>query len=436
MTCKCNWVVDSLYANCSHRGLLSYPSFNNVPVEHLDLSGNRFDEFPREYADMDSLLYLDLSHNKIAGLEATALIGYTSLRTLLLSNNSITNWKSLNPSESFKQASSLTRLSLRGNRLSSFGNADPGEQLSSQSLSELDLSSSHITVVGGDLLINQLPSLERLSLANNPLVQLTTLPSHSLRELDLRNCSLTELHPDFFDAVVSLESLNLSRNSGLQFGERVTELRILDVSYCNLEGIDLSGLPALTELRLRGNLLRRVDASTFANNTLLELLDLSENVLSVIGNEAFNTLKRLKQLNLAYNDIAYLDRNLIRGNDVLMELNLSRNILQKFTKIVSNSVRQINMSWCEINSIDSTALSGLSVIQRLDLSNNFISDIPNLMRSESLQYLNLANCRWGSRVRTLSPLRLIPSSSSLTPPDSAPYETAAFVAFPNWPICI
>lgn len=392
--CRCNWVVDSLYANCSHRGLLSYPSFNNVPVEHLDLSGNRFDEFPREYADMDSLLYLDLSDNFIASLDERALLGYTSLRTLLLANNSITSWASLNPNEAFKHARSLTRLSLRGNRLNSFGNAgNLGEQLSSQSLSELDLSASHITVVGGDLLINHLPSLERLSLANNQLVQLSTLPSHSLRELDLSNCSLVDLHPDFFDALLSLESLNLSRNSGLQFGERVTELRILDVSYCNLEGIDLSGLPALTSVRLRGNLLRRVDATTFANNTLLETLDLSENVLSVIGNEAFNSLKRLKHLNLAYNDIAYLDRNLIRGNDVLMELDLSRNILQKFTKVVSNSVRLINMSWCEINSIDSTALSGLSVIQRLDLSNNLIHDIPNLMRSESLQYLNLANCR-------------------------------------------
>lgn len=393
-SCRCNWVVDSLYANCSHGGLLTYPSFNNVPVEHLDLSGNRFEEFPREYADMDSLLYLDLSDNNIASLDELSLIGYTSLRTLLLANNSIASWASLNPNEAFKHARSLTRLSLSGNRLSSFGNAgNLGEQLSSQSLSELDLSSSHISVVGGDLLINHLPSLERLSLANNHLVQLSTLPSHSLRELDLSNCSLIDLHPDFFDALLSLESLNLSRNSGLQFGERVTELRILDVSYCNLEGIDLSGLPALTSVRLRGNLLRRVDATTFANNTLLEALDLSENVLSVIGNEAFNTLKRLKQLNLAYNDIAYLDRNLIRGNDVLMELNLSRNILQKFTKIVSNSVRLINMSWCEINSIDSTALSGLSVIQRLDLSNNLISDIPKLMRSESLQYLNLANCR-------------------------------------------
>ncbi|KAH8407488.1 hypothetical protein KR222_002228 [Zaprionus bogoriensis] len=397
--CSCYWVVDSLYANCSQRGLSTYPDFQDVPVEHLDLSGNRFEQFPLQYADMDSLLYLDLSGNRIEGLDAKSLIGFDSLRTLLLAHNAISSWSQLSPSEAFRQAPSLKRLSLRGNRLGSFGSAELDEQLSSKSLSELDLSSCAITTVGGDLLINQLPSLERLSLANNALTQLASLPSESLRELDLSNCSLRYLDVDFFDSLANLESLNVSRNSQLQFGGRADELiaaaalRSLDCSYCNLDEIDLSGLPMLSEVRLRGNMLRAVDARTFANNTLLELVDLSENVLRLIGNEAFAALKRLKQLNLAYNEIAYLDRNLVRGNDVLLELNLSRNILQKLTKIVSNSLRVINLSWCEITTVEGTALSGLSAIQRLDLSNNLISDIPSLMSSQTLQYLNLANCR-------------------------------------------
>lgn len=126
---------------------------------------------------------------------------------------------------------------------------------------------------------------------------------------------------------------------------------------------------------------------------MLEVVDLSQNVLRHIGQDAFAKLKRLKELNLAFNEIARLDRNFIRNNDVLVELNLSRNVLQKLTKIVSNSVRTINMSWCEITSIESTALSSLSVIQKLDLSNNLITDMPTFMRSETLQQLNLANCR-------------------------------------------
>ncbi|KAL7736170.1 hypothetical protein ACLKA6_003716 [Drosophila palustris] len=393
------WAVDSLYANCSGRGLSVFPSFDsNVPVEHLDLSGNRFSAFPRQYADMDSLLFLDLSGNRIDKLDRDALIGFTSLRTLLLANNSIASWTDIQANEAFKYAPNLKRLSLSGNRLGSFGGSDLSQQLSSPSLSELDISGAQISFVGSSVLANQLPSLERVSLANNHLGQLMHFPYGSVRELDLSNCSLLRLSSSFFEAVPNLEALNLSRNTALQLVDDpdpavAPELRNLDVSYCNLDEIDLSGFPLLTEVRLRGNLLRSVDARTFANNSILELIDLSGNVLRQIGNEAFSPLKRLKHLNLAYNEIAYLDRNLIRGNDVLMELNLSRNIIQKLTKLVSNSVRHINISWCEISTVDSSALSGLSVIQQLDLSNNLISDIPNQMQSETLQYLNLANCR-------------------------------------------
>ncbi|EDW35958.1 GL17533 [Drosophila persimilis] len=397
--CRCTWIVDSLYADCSRRDLQTYPDFDNVPVEHLDLSGNQFNEFPTQYADIDSLIYMDLSNNQISALDGKAFIGFTSLRTLLLANNSIARWIDLSPSESFKYTPSLKRLSLSGNHLGSFGSEEMYQQLHSQSLTELEISSCGISSVGGDLLVNQLPNLERLTLSNNKLVQLAALPSRSLRMLDLSNCSIQRLSSPFLDSLPNLETLNLSRNTQLQFGVLdedlilAYELRRLDVSYCNLDQIDLSGLPVLTEVRLRGNLLRVVDNETFANNTMLEVLDLSQNVLRLIGQDAFSNLRRLKELNLAFNEIARLDRNFIRNNDVLVELNLSRNVLQKLTRIVSNSLRTINMSWCEITSIESSSLSSLSAIQKLDLSNNLISDIPSNMRSETLQQLSLANCR-------------------------------------------
>lgn len=398
--CRCTWIVDSLYADCSRRGLQTYPNFEGIPVEHLDLSGNLFSEFPTQYADIDSLIYLDLSNNHIATVGARSLIGFGSLITLKLANNSIMSWEDLSPNEAFKYTPKLKRLNLQGNQLGNFGSGESFELLMSLSLTELDISSCGITKLGGDQLINQLPNLEQLSLGNNKLETLANLPSHSLRFLDLSNCSIQYLTVIFLDSVGSLEVLNLSRNTQLNLGDPITEgpifatsLRKLDLSYCNLDSIELSGLPQLTEVRLRGNLLRELNSGTFGNNSLLEVLDLSENVLRLIGQDAFSNLKRLKELNLAFNEIARLDRNFIRNNDVLVELNLSRNVLRKLTKIVSNSVRTINMSWCEITSIESSALSSLSAILRLDLSNNLISDIPSFMRSETLKELNLGNCR-------------------------------------------
>lgn len=397
--CRCIWIVDSLYADCSRRGLQTYPNFEGIPVEHLDLSGNLFAEFPTQYTDIDSLIYLDLSNNHISTVGGRSLIGFDSLITLKLANNSIMSWEDLSPNEAFKSTPKLKRLHLQGNQLGNFGSGESFELLKSLSLTELDISSCGISKLGGDQLINQLPNLEQLSLANNKLETLASLPSHSLRFLDLSNCSIKSLTEVFLDSVGSLEVLNLSRNTELNFGDSdegpifATSLRKLDLSYCNLDSIELSGLPQLTEVRLRGNLLRELNSGTFGNNSMLEVLDLSENVLRLIGQDAFSNLKRLKELNLAFNEIARLDRNFIRNNDVLVELNLSRNVLRKLTKIVSNSVRTINMSWCEITSIESSALSSLSAILRLDLSNNLISDVPSFMRSETLQELNLGNCR-------------------------------------------
>ncbi|KAH8321608.1 hypothetical protein KR074_010117 [Drosophila pseudoananassae] len=397
--CRCIWIVDSLYADCSRRALQTFPDFEGIPVEHLDLSGNQFAEFPTQYADIDSLIYLDLSNNHISTVGPRSLIGFGSLITLKLANNSIMSWEDLSPNEAFKSTPKLKRLSLQGNQLGNFGTGESFELLKSLSLTELDISSCGISKLGGDQLINQLPNLEQLSLANNKLEALASLPSHSLRFLDLSNCSIKSLTEIFLDSVGSLEVLNLSRNTELKFGDSdegpvfATSLRRLDVSFCNLDSIQLSGLPQLSEVRLRGNLLRELNSGTFANNSMLEVLDLSENVLRLIGQDAFTNLKRLKELNLAFNEIARLDRNFIRNNDALVELNLSRNVLRKLTKIVSNSVRTINMSWCEITSIESSALSSLSAILRLDLSNNLISDIPSFMRSETLQELNLGNCR-------------------------------------------
>ncbi|XP_037821092.1 toll-like receptor 4 [Lucilia sericata] len=397
VNCKCSWILDSLEVNCAYGGLIEYPDFGSMPIEHVDLSGNYFIEFPTQLSNYNSLIYLDLSNNQIEYLDADALMGFNALRTLILANNTINRWLHLNPNTAFLNAVSLQRLVLNGNSLESFNMDDHQQVIISESLTHLELENCGITKVGGDILMQNMPNLERLNLNKNSLVALNTLPSKSLRVLELSGCNLQRIPRSLLAGLPALEFLQLSWNTALQVGpsDRLdsSTLSELDLSYCSLDDIDLSALPNLQQLHLRGNMLRTLTGQTFENNSLLESIDLSRNSLRSLEAESFYKLKKLASLDLAYNEIARLDRNVFRSNDNLVSLNLSHNVIDKFTKLISNSLRDINLSWCEIILIDGTAFSSLSSLQKLDLSNNLIRDLPAGMRSDTLQRLDLSYCR-------------------------------------------
>ncbi|XP_037951419.1 uncharacterized protein LOC119682125 [Teleopsis dalmanni] len=410
--CRCSWVLDSLEVNCAHQQLSEYPNFSDLPIQHLDLSHNLFVEFPTYLADIESLISLDLSNNNISYLYTDALVGFSSLRTLILANNSINSWEDINPNEVFLNAISLKRLSLSGNLLYTFTADDELYTLASESINVLELEKCGITDVNGDILVNSLPNLERLGLSHNSINSIPTLPSRSLRKLELNNCNVQQISSNLLRGLPNLEKLHLSGNTAIQLDDITSDsITEIDISYCNLDIVNLNGLPSLKIVKLRGNLLKSINAKSFANSTQLEMIDLSKNNLRLIENDTFSKLKHLTALDLSYNEIARLDRNLFRSNDILTTLNLSRNVIERLTKLISNSLRDINLSWCEIHAIETTALSGLTTIQRLDLSNNLLRDFPGGMRSETLQRLNLSNCRL-SAIRN-STFRDFPELASL-----------------------
>ena len=342
-----------------------------------------------------------MSANQISSILPNALDTFRSLKVLTLNLNNITAWKDIAPNELLVNTV-ITSLHLSGNPLTSFSSTDMSLILISPTLRQLDLSNCRITKVNGGEVLQGLTKLESLILSGNPMRYVSNMASDTLQRLDLSNCRLTGLPGDFLVHLPALSSLNLARNHRLSLFRAPTEyvtsetLRTIDLSYCNMESVELAGFPALTSADLHGNLIKELTRDSFANNEQLQTLQLSSNTISQMHPETFTHLRQLKELDLSYNVITKVDREMFQANDKLTTINLSRNYVGRFSRIVSPSLIKLNMSSCEIVSIDTDALVGLPSLVELDLSQNLIAHFPDGLASDNLQLLDLRLCRLSS----------------------------------------
>uniref|UniRef100_A0A182WBM5 LRRCT domain-containing protein n=1 Tax=Anopheles minimus TaxID=112268 RepID=A0A182WBM5_9DIPT len=399
--CSCDCEESMVCVDCSRLGLTELPEFADMNIEILDLSDNLFTTIPPQLGLFPRLHYLDMSSNVITRLPEDALAGMSALSVLNLSENNISNWADIHPNRLLLPAGNLKELRLAKNRFTSFSSNDINLVLTSLSLRYLDLSECDISKISGNEVIQGLRSLEHLKLSGNPIESVSDMQSGSLKRLELNSCKLSTLQPTIFTGLTALKEVNLARNHRLSLvpsNETVQSgtLRKINLSHCNMDKLDLHGFPNLITAIVRGNMVRQLDRSSFADTALLEHLDLSYNSISSIHPEAFRALAHLKTLDLSYNMISRIDGRLFKTNDLLTHINLSRNYISRLSRIKADSLVHLNVSWCEILTIDWDALASLGELIELDLSNNLISDIPDTLSSDTLQILDLSMCRLSS----------------------------------------
>lgn len=362
----------------------------------LDLSNNQFTLIPTQLEALEFLQYLDMSENKISRLKANSLQGLVALRLLNLSKNNISSWSAINPRNLLEPAVSLTELSLAENPLTSFSTNDDSLLIISNSLRLLDLSHCKITKVTGQQVLQGMKELKHLNLAGNHIRSVSDLISDSLMTLDLSHNRLTNLLPNMLANLPALTHIDLSRNHRISLqnkqGEYVesTALKRIDLSFCNMDNIELEGFPALMTAILKGNMIRELTRDSFINTKMLENLDLSQNAVNTVDTNTFKKLKHLKTLNLSFNMISKIERETFKENELLMKLDLSRNTITRMNRITVPNLTHLNMTWCQIQTIDPDAISGLPELVDLDLSNNLINEIPDTLASENLQTLDLS----------------------------------------------
>lgn len=217
--------------------------------------------------------------------------------------------------------------------------------------------------------------------------QLFTASGIPLRVLDLSHNRIRRLADRMLEGVqVSLEELHLGFNLlGDQLSpvfasnelRRLRELKLLDLSYNLIQGIDsgvFKGLEKLEVLHINGNSFEDVPSSSLVDLPGLTWLSLDENRIAHLPKNGFPQLSSLQTLNLTNNKIANVEDGAFANLPSIQILLMGKNRLK---------------------SLSTGAFDGLNRLAHLDISDNFMANIPvaTLRRLPSLRILSMSACK-------------------------------------------
>lgn len=202
----------------------------------------------------------------------------------------------------------------------------------------------------------QFKKLEHLSLKNNSLKELPTIvfTIENLKNLSLAENQVHEITDHYFRNLMSIEKVDLGHNQ---------------ISSVTSERIEY---PKIRVLSIKGNRLTKFPSPLSQLHTL-EKLDLSENKITAIEDDAFDGLENLTELDLSFNELTYLPTS-----------------IGKLTKL-----KRLNLSGNKI-SILPKEFENLTALEFLDFDSNPIGKVPLEISSQGVSgiinyYLSLGD---------------------------------------------
>ncbi|XP_020833630.1 leucine-rich repeat-containing G-protein coupled receptor 4 isoform X1 [Phascolarctos cinereus] len=363
--------------DCTGRGLTAVPDGLSAFTHSLDISMNNITQLPEDaFKNFPFLEELRLAGNDLSFIHPKALSGLKELKVLTLQNNQL---KTV-PSEAIRGLSSLQSLRLDANHITSV----PEESFEGLiQLRHLWLDDNSLSEVPVQPLSN-LPSLQALTLALN---KITSIPDFaftnlsSLVVLHLHNNKIKTLGQHCFDGLDNLETLDLNYNNLGEFPQAV------------------KALPSLKELGFRSNSISVIPNGAFGGNPLLKTIHLNDNPLSFVGNAAFHNLSELhslvirgagmvqgfpnltgtinlESLTLTGTKISSLPGNLCQDRKKLKTLDLSYNNIQELPSFNGcSALEEISLQHNQIHEIKESTFQGLTSLRILDLSRNLIQEV-------------------------------------------------------------
>jgi internalin A len=174
----------------------------------------------------------------------------------------------------------------------------------------------------------QFKSLEHLSLKNNTIKVLPTIvfALENLKYLNLAENQIHEINDHYFTNLMNIEKVDISYN------------QIASISSKKIE------YPKCKIFNIKGNRLQKFPTAISDVKTL-EKLDLSQNKINAIEDDAFVELENLIELDLSFNELTYLPSSLGKLKK-LKKLNLSGN---KISSLPIEFENLISLEFLDIN---------------------------------------------------------------------------------------
>lgn len=234
-----------------------------------------------------------------------------------------------------------------------------------------------------------LPSLRSLSLDHNNISFITPgafkgLPN--LLELKLaHNEYIRYLHTRTFTSLKRLVRLDLSDCNLFSMPDRIfieqTSLRELLVFQNNFRRVPgaIRGMENLTHVYLERNKIEAVAYNSLLGLNNLKYLNLQENHINVIHDEAFKDLLRLENFYLNDNLLVVLPRQAFKGLSNLKMLNLGGNLLTNVSKTWFSDLVELEVLYLDRNRlvyIEEGAFENLTSLITLHLNSNNLTTLP------------------------------------------------------------
>ncbi|KAG8235957.1 hypothetical protein J437_LFUL016428 [Ladona fulva] len=327
--CPNGCTCDGTSIDCSNRGLTEIPKDLPMYTTELLLNDNELGRIRADglFARLPNLQRLDLSRNRVTGIEQGAFQGANRLTELVLAENKIREIHN----KMFLGLTNLKSLSLFDNQITCVmpGSFDPLLNLKSLNLASNPFNCNcHLSWLADWLRKRDLqlyPSAMSSSLAaltpiipparcHSPTrvkdVPIHELPSHEFKcsNDNDQGCLGDDYCPPKCTCTGTVVRCSRSRLKEIPKGipEDTTEL-YLDVNEIQqIQPERLSHLTSLTRLDLSNNQISMLSNFTFANLTRLSTLIISYNKLQCIQRDALAGLKSLRIISLHGNDISMI----------------------------------------------------------------------------------------------------------------------------------